>query len=161
MNLLHRLARGGSVLSLGAMIVVVALQVFARAFLQQAPPWTEEASRICFLYLIAFGIGPAVRSGKLVRLELFDTLLGPKANATLQLGIGVLTALFSSLLCLHSWRFTQSGSFERSPALGLQMDVFFASMLLLSLSLLAFTLESLVTRFSHRGRNPKAIDNAL
>ncbi|EDY85238.1 TRAP transporter, DctQ-like membrane protein [Verrucomicrobiia bacterium DG1235] len=125
------------------MIAVVALQVFARAFLEKAPPWTEEASRICFLYLIAFGIGPAIRDKKLVRLELLNSYLSPKANHILQFCIQIFITALALILTYQSYKFVSTGIYETSPALGIQMSFLFASMLLLSASTLVFTLEAL------------------
>ena len=144
----HQVAIWGSVISFSIMILVVALQVFARFVLTQAPPWTEEASRICFIYLIAFGIGVAVRSDGMVKLDLHQRHADGVVYKLLQAVIHLVIAAFSVCLTVLSWQYAASGGFETSPSLGIPMSFVFASMVLLSVSIVIFSVEKLLLTLS-------------
>lgn len=148
LSALHQIATWGSVISFAGLIVVVALQVFARFLLAQAPPWTEEVSRVCFVYMIAFGIGLAVRSDGLVRLDLLQSRSSSPLYKLLQSAILLATSAFAIYLCLLSWQFAANGRFERSPSLGIPMTLVFASMVLLSASISIFSLGKLILTLS-------------
>ena len=143
-SLLRAVADFGSVASLCGIILVVALQVFARFFLDQAPSWTEEAARVFFLYLVGCGLAGAVRDDALVQLDMIKSILPAKTERALQIGIYAATTAFAVLLVSYAWQFTQSGAYETSPSLALPMSLLFASVLVMSLSILLFSLEKLI-----------------
>jgi TRAP-type transport system small permease protein len=64
------LFRAGLVLAFAVIIVAVTVQVVSRNFLPFSPAWTEELTRFALLYLAAFGIGLAYRSGDLVNIDI-------------------------------------------------------------------------------------------
>ena len=46
-----------------------------------APAWTEEAARMCFLYVVAFGAGLAVREGAFVKVDVIQRALDLHSTA--------------------------------------------------------------------------------
>ena len=75
---------GTLITSLG-FVITVSLQIFARFFLSDVPPWTEEASRILFIYAIAFASGLAYRANYFVFLEAFYTVFSEKLKKIIDL----------------------------------------------------------------------------
>ena len=61
----------GTLLTSLGFIFTVSLQIYARFFLTDVPPWTEEASRMLFIYSISFASGLAYRGNYFVYLEAF------------------------------------------------------------------------------------------
>ena len=68
---LSKFLKYGSLLASLGFIFTVLLQIFSRFFLSDVPSWTEEASRILFIYSIAFSSGLAYRGNYFVFLEAF------------------------------------------------------------------------------------------
>ena len=50
-NFLSKFLKYGTLLTSLGFIITVSLQIFARFFLSDVPPWTEEASRFCLFML--------------------------------------------------------------------------------------------------------------
>ena len=141
MKLHHKIANIGAVLSLTAMISAVTIQVFARFFLESAPPWTEEAARIFFIYLVAFGVGIGIRNGDFIQLDLIDKYLSQRYSRILQIISHMTVIAFSGVLIVYSWQFIKLGLHEKSPALQLSMALVFLSMLIVGLSIAIFMVE--------------------
>lgn len=140
----HKLAEAGAFISLLCMILSVVIQVFARLFLPSAPNWTEEAARIFFIYMVAFGAGLGIRSDAFVKLDIIRNMIQAKYYIQLQIVICTAIMAFSGFLTYYGWQFTLLGWHEKSPALLVNMTVVFFSMPLMMLSLFLFTLEQLV-----------------
>ena len=56
----------GTLLTSLGFIFTVSLQIYARFFLTDVPPWTEEASRMLFIYAISFASGIEYRGNYFV-----------------------------------------------------------------------------------------------
>ena len=80
--LLSRFLKYGTLLTSGGFILAVSLQIFARFFLRDVPPWTEEASSVLFIYAIAFASGLAYRGNYFVYLEAVYSGLSPATKKT-------------------------------------------------------------------------------
>jgi TRAP-type transport system small permease protein len=139
----YRLFVAGALFSLGSMITVVAIQVFARFFLETTPHWTEEAARIFFIYSVAFGTGAGIRNGDFISLNLIGKYLSPAGDRLLQIFTDIAIAGFSIILIVHSAGFVKLGLDERSPALEIPMGFVFFSVAIIGLSIFIFTLEHL------------------
>ena len=122
----------GTLLSLLGMISVVTIQVVARFALPKAPPWTEEAARIFFIYTVAFAGGLAVKSGAFVAVDTFVAMLPQKAQTAINMGIHFVTVLFMWLIAYHSLTYIKVGSIQLSPALKVRMSYVFASTFIVS-----------------------------
>ncbi|MEM1124879.1 MAG: TRAP transporter small permease subunit, partial [Bacteroidota bacterium] len=77
----------GTLISTYGLIGSVLLQIFARFFLTNTPAWTEEASRLFFIYAMAFAAGLALKSDEYVALDLFFEKLSPVLQKRLLLTV--------------------------------------------------------------------------
>jgi TRAP-type transport system small permease protein len=134
----------GTIISLGAMIAVVGIQVFFRYFVDFTPHWTEELARVFFIYSVAFGTGTGIRNGDFIRLDLVSRYLSPSSDRLLKILTDVAIIIFSIIMAIYSIQFARSGFVEKSPALEITMGFVFISMVILSLGITIFTLEHLV-----------------
>ena len=96
-NLLLKLLKYGTLLTTLGFILTVSLQIFGRFFLSDVPPWTEEASRILFIYGIAFASGLAFRGNYFVYLEAFYVGISDKARKIIDLISPILSFLLFSI----------------------------------------------------------------
>jgi TRAP-type C4-dicarboxylate transport system permease small subunit len=122
----------------------VIIQVLGRTVLESSPVWTEELTRFALLYLAAFGAGLCYRTGDLVNVDIVCEALPGRWPRILRLVSAVATAGLCAILIYAAWRFTSIGAMQTSPALGWRMDFLHASMLVLLISLLLFSLLRVV-----------------
>lgn len=143
-SVLGQICRFLAGLSFFIIIVAVTIQLVGRNLLDDSPLWTEELSRFGLLFLTAFGLGPSLRSGDLVNVDLFCEGLKGRKPWVLRLIAATVTALFCALLLGPAWQFTEIGSIQTSPALGWRMDFIHVSMLIAVITLLAYAAARIV-----------------
>ncbi|MEM7366958.1 MAG: TRAP transporter small permease subunit [Bacteroidota bacterium] len=125
----------GCLLATICLIGTVMLQIFARFMLAQAPAWTEEASRLFFIYAISFAAGLALKEEYYVHWDLLYKKLSPGGQKLMDLLIPSLVLLLFVLMAIFSLSFIQMGLAESSPGMGMSMAAAFGSMFVLSVGL--------------------------
>ncbi len=121
------------------MIGAVLLQIYGR-LVGNSFVWTEELTRYALLFLAAFGVGLSYQSGDLVNVDLFCERLPGRWPVRLRFLAAGVTCIFSGMLVLPAWKYTQIGARQHSAALEWRMDFIHASVLILLVSLCAFSL---------------------
>lgn len=134
-----RFLKIGTLISTFALVLSVLVQIYARFFMENAPPWTEEASRLFFIYAICFAAGLAYKQNYFVSLDLITTHLEEKWNTILELMVSILVFLLFIIVAIYSIPYIQLGFVERSPSLGFNMSIGFASILLMATSICFFS----------------------
>jgi TRAP-type C4-dicarboxylate transport system permease small subunit len=130
------LARFGAGLAFAVLMASVLLQVVGR-IVGNAPVWTEELTRYALLYMVAFGVGLAFRSGDLVNVDVVCETLPGRAPWVLRLVAAVVTGGLALYLLPGAWKYTSIGKMQTSPALGVRMDfIHFTIFLMLALLVL-------------------------
>ncbi|MEM6806280.1 MAG: TRAP transporter small permease [Bacteroidota bacterium] len=137
-KIIGRVLKYGCLISTLALIGTVLLQIFARFLLESAPSWTEEASRILFIYAISFASGLAMEQDYYVQLDVFYRKLSPKTQRTLDLFIPIFIVLMFGLFTFFSVQFIQLGHVEKSPSMAIPMSVAFFSMFIMGASITYF-----------------------
>ncbi len=124
LNLTSFLVAGLTALMAG----VVLLGVFTRYFLNDALDWTEEAARFSLLWLSWLGGGLALRRGAHIAVEfLLDAIPSPPLRAAL-LFAGRVAAIFFLAICVwYGVVLVQRVSFQSTIALGISMQLPYAS----------------------------------
>lgn len=126
------------------LMAAVMVQVLGRTVFDASPVWTEELARFALLYLAALGLGLSYRSGDLVNVDLVCEALPGRYPWILRLVSALLTAGLCAILIGPAWRYTSIGAMQTSPALAWRMDFIHASVLVLLISLLLFSLARIV-----------------
>lgn len=134
-HLIVVLARIGAGVAFAVLMGAVLLQVVGR-LTGNAPVWTEELTRYALLYMIAFGVGLAFRSGDLVNVDVVCESLPGRAPWVLRLVAAVVTGGLALYLLPGAWKYTSIGKMQTSPALGVRMDYIHVTVFLM-LGLLA------------------------
>lgn len=137
---MRRFLKYGTVVSTYLLIGSVLLQIFARFFLSSTPAWTEEASRLFFIYAMSFAAGLAVRGNYYVYLDLIFEKLSLRLQRLLLLFIHLLVAILFGLMSFYAIQFSMLGVPENSPSMKISMAIAFTSMLVMSFSLCYFSL---------------------
>ena len=125
----------GTIWSTIGLIASVLIQIFARFFLANTPPWTEEASRLFFIYATAFGAGLALKRKYYVHLDLFFNWLPKGIQRQLLIIIPVFALILFGMMTVFSFKFIQLGHSEWSPSMKIRMSFVFISMFIMGISL--------------------------
>lgn len=149
-KVLQRIMEIGTMVSTLALLGSVLLQVFARFFLPSAPSWTEEASRLFFVYAIAFAAGLALKDGYYVHLDLFYNRLPKQIKSLLGILIPLMILTLFGLMAAYSIQFVQLGHAEFSPSLKFRMSVAFSSMFVMAASLAVYAGQTLIKAFKKK-----------
>ncbi|MCA0942259.1 TRAP transporter small permease subunit [Salipiger pacificus] len=138
-TVLTAIARIATGLSFAAIIVAVIIQLLGRSGVITSVVWTEELTRFALLYLAAFGVGLAYRSGDLVNVDIVCEALPGRLPWILRLICAVITLGFGLMLVKATWLYVSIGARQTAPSLGVRMDFIHASVLvaLLAISLFA------------------------
>jgi TRAP-type transport system small permease protein len=83
MRLLNRVTDGSAVALFAATLVLVNVQIVCRFVLSVSVPWTEEISRLLFIWLAYLGAAIGLREGTMIVIDTLPQMLGPRGRAWL------------------------------------------------------------------------------
>ena len=139
----------GTLLTSLGFISSVSLQIYARFFLTDVPSWTEEASRMLFIYSVSFASGLAYRGNYFVYLEAFYIGFSNKTKKMVDLVSPILSFLLFGITAWYAIAVFQMGFSESSPSLQIMMAIPFFSLLILSCSVSFYSLLSLLKKIKY------------
>ncbi|SHJ62223.1 TRAP transporter small permease [Pseudozobellia thermophila] len=146
MKFIAKILKFGTLFSTMGFIVCTLIQVYARFFMESAPPWTEEAARVFFIHAVGFAAGLAVRGNYYVNFDLLYQYLGPKAKTYLDIITQLTVFVLFATCAFYGSIFTLNGFDESAPSMGIPMAVPFVSTVVLGCSICLYTwLELLKT----------------
>ena len=143
---LSKFLKYGTLLTSLGFVMTVSLQIFARFFLSDVPPWTEEASRILFIYAIAFSSGLAYRGNYFVFLEAFYASFSDILKKKIDLISSILSLVLFGFCGFYSLSMLEMGLNEYSPTLHILMIIPFLSILILCLSISYYSLMAFLKK---------------
>ena len=82
------------VLATIVMILLIFFQVVSRRFLNSSLAWSEELSRIIFVWSVWLAVPYTVTKGRHIRLEVLPDMVGPKVKFVLDMLFFIISALF-------------------------------------------------------------------
>ena len=105
MRFLNRVTDGSAVGLFVATLVLVNVQIVCRFVLSISVPWTEEVSRLLFVWLAYIGAAIGLREGTMIVIDTLPQVLGPRARAWLDIpvrivSIGVILFMFGASIPL-------------------------------------------------------------
>ncbi|TMU57344.1 TRAP transporter small permease [Flagellimonas algicola] len=145
-----RVLKIGTILATFGFLSAVLLQIFARFFLESAPSWTEEASRLFFVYAISFASGLALKSNYFVSLDTFYDKFNSKIKNLLNLLIPICTFLMFIIVLIYTIPLIWLGVGEKSPSLKFPMSFAFLSIAIMSISLCYYSFKQLQSVLKNR-----------
>lgn len=143
---LSKFLKYGTLLTSLGFVMTVSLQIFARFFLSDVPPWTEEASRILFIYAIAFSSGLAYRGNYFVFLEAFYVSFSDILKKKIDLISPILSLVLFGFCGFYSLSMLEMGLNEYSPTLHILMVIPFLSIFILCLSVSYYSLMAFLKK---------------
>lgn len=104
MKKLYKIFDGITMAVFVAMVLVVILQIIFRFILRISVPWTEELSRLLFIYIGFFGTAIAVREKELIVIDLLIQRIPEKLRKVLNVFIYLISFAFFALLLVGGIR---------------------------------------------------------
>ncbi len=147
-----RMLKIGTLLSTWGLIGTVLLQIVCRFSPIDTPAWTEEASRVFFVYAISFAAGLAMKNEYFVHLDMFFSRFKPKVQLFLKLLIPMLSFILFFIMVVFAVKLVVLGTAETSPGMGLNMGVAFFSMLIIATSICYYLGVKILANFKNRKR---------
>jgi TRAP-type C4-dicarboxylate transport system permease small subunit len=134
------------IVSASLMVLVVIIQVVSRFLLPKTPHWTEEASRIFFIFMVSFAGGLALKTKALINVDMVQNLFSKHIKQWLQLVIFLFIFAFMAIVLYESIFLIKIGALQTSPSLQISMSFLFLSMFLLSFFLCFYALLEVLNR---------------
>lgn len=145
-----RILKYGALLSTWGLIITVLVQIFCRFTPIATPSWTEEASRILFIYAMAFAAGLAMKNNYYVALDMFYSRFPERLQRFLSKAIPMVTFILFAIMAVYSIQFVIQGLAEKSPSMGFNMGVAFFSIFIMSLSICYYLWIQIWKNFNKR-----------
>lgn len=111
----------------GAMVVIVFLQVIFRFVLHSSLPWSEEASRYIMVWLSLLAAGIALRHKGHIGVEAVFNLFGIAQRRFLSLLIGGVEIYFFSAMIFYGVKVLKVVVRQNSPAMEISMGIPYSS----------------------------------
>lgn len=143
------------------MVIVIAVQVFARYIMNDSLSWSEELARYCFIWLVYLGVSIAVRKELHMRIEVAFLIVKGKGKIILSMIGNFLFLVFAVIGMMYGYeiavRILNWG--ETSPALHLPIGlVYLAGPVGLGLTAIRL-IQVLIKEFKGLRSNNLGIDN--
>lgn len=146
MKTFTKILKYGAFLSTIGFIGSTIIQIYARFFMESAPPWTEEAARVFFIHAVSFSAGLAVRGNYYVNFDLVYQYLPQKAQRTLDIVSRIFICVLFFICAYYGLEFAINGLDEKSPSMGISMAIPFVSTVIMGSAILLFTLVELIKK---------------
>ena len=131
-------------LLIGAITVLVSVQVFARYVLNNTPPWSEELCR--YLFVWASFLGACVATGRAAHLGVDSLVVRLPAGVreVLRHAVTALIVVFMGLLVWQGAALVPAMATQRSPSMGISLQYVFMAIPIAGAIMLALQLKALV-----------------
>lgn len=108
-------------ISITILILSVVIQVFSRFFLPSTPSWTEEMSRMSFIFIVGFAAPLALLEDHLVRVDILFNRLPVKYQNMLEIFIKIIIGIFLVILSYHTYFAVGRLGMEQTPILKISL----------------------------------------
>ena len=115
---LRRLLDAAAAALLAAILAVTAARVVGRYVLGLALPWSEELTRLLFVWLVMLAAARAAH----MRIDLVQDRLAPRARRRLGVGVAALSVGLLGLLVYYGLALVELTAYDRYTALGVSVQ---------------------------------------
>ena len=139
-----RAGRAGAFLSVGGLLVIVAIvfyQVFGRYVLNSSPTWTENLALVLVLYVTLIGAAVGVRDAGHIGMESLLVLVPETLRNRIELLIHALVMLFGAAMIYNGLVLGQSVLSYKIPNLGLPEAMRYAPLVISGVLIISFSIE--------------------
>ncbi|HYL79372.1 MAG TPA: TRAP transporter small permease [Candidatus Acidoferrum sp.] len=113
----------------GLLVAIIAIlvfaQVIARYMLNASLAWSEEATRLLFIYLVFFGFVVAVQTGRNLHVDLLVARMPAGPRRWMGILVHLVSAAFLAVVAWQGMSLVRQVSEQRTPALQLSKSFFY------------------------------------
>jgi len=120
-NIINQLTEYVIAAMMGAMTIVISLQVFTRYVLNDPLTWTEEISRYLMVWVCFLGSAMALKYGEHISVSFIQERLPPRPRRALALGLGLTVLAFFLLATWEGVLMTLQVMDQQAPATWISM----------------------------------------
>lgn len=158
-NALAAILKPTVALGMAALIAVITLQIVSRVFFT-AVGWTEEVARFLMIWLTFLGAALAWHQGRHIAVTFVVDFMPSAPRHIMQITALAVTCGFAVALAWLGLAYMDMSSFQRSPALRIQMTYIYAVIPLSAALICWFSLSDLLRlifgdRFDGQGGMPE------
>ncbi|WP_026699670.1 TRAP transporter small permease [Salibacterium aidingense] len=129
------------------MVLNILFQIFARTFLTQSFPWTEEFARLSFIWFCLLGSVITLTRRMHLGVEYFYRMLKCLSKIIIDCVIHVIVLFFGAVLCYYGVLLVLNAMDQISPILRIPMAYFYMPMPLTGGFFFLYTLHQLWSLF--------------
>lgn len=152
-NGIDRFLLGLSVTLLVAMVVIIIYQVFFRELLNYTPSWSEELSRLLFVWVSFLGIAYGFKEKLHIAVGLIVNALPKNVQTIFDYLTKFLIIGFGIILMIYGWKFMVLMGQSNLPGLGIPSSVLYAVVPLAGLFITVNGIDLLFEKESHQEEN--------
>lgn len=108
------------------MAVTILVQIFSRAFMKAPFSWTEELSRISFMWFCFLGSGLAMKKKAHLGIDYFVNKFSKKFNTINQITVNILIGFFGFMMSFYGLNITKIMHKQASSVMRIPMSYFYA-----------------------------------
>jgi len=144
-DIIETILEVGTFIFFAALIIVVLLQVFTRfLFPDKSFVWTEEASRFCFIYAVAFAAPLAMKKQEYVNVDIVLTKLSKGARRALELTIRIINVILFSIVFFQAIKFAKLGIGQTSATMRIPMYISYSSIAIMTFFITFYAVHDLM-----------------
>lgn len=108
---------------LAVMTFLIGWQVFARFVIGDSLSFSEEISRFLMVWLVLLGSAYAARNGRLMKVDILETVVPGRFRPVVLLLAGFLSILFYLVLVVFGFMIVGAVSYQLTPATQVSMSI--------------------------------------
>lgn len=152
-NILDRILLVSSLVLLGLMVIVIIYQVLSRQIFSYTPSWSEELSRLLFVWVSFLGIAYGFKEKLHIALGLVVDKLPKKAQNIFDYFAKILVIMFGVIMIYYGWNFTVLMGNSTMPGTGLPSSALYASIPVSGFYVMLYGIELLFKKGMHQELN--------
>jgi len=111
---------------LTAMVLIILYQVFARQVLHSTPSWSEELSRVLFVWVSFLGIAYGFKERLHIAVGLVVDRFPEKVQDTIDFITKGIIVIFGLILLIYGWKFAVLMGYSTLPGIKLPSSYLYA-----------------------------------
>lgn len=142
-----------SLVFLVIMVVVIILQVISRGIFSFTPSWSEELSRLLFVWVSFLGIAYGFKEKLHLSLGIFVEKMPDKVKDGFDLAAKLIVIALGMIMFIYGWKFTMLMGQSTMPGLGVPSGVLYAAIPVTGFFVTMYGIELLFKKGMHQEFN--------
>lgn len=137
------------ILLLGAIFVLLNIQIFFRYVLNSPLPWPEEIARTCFVWVAYVGVAKLVRERSFYAIDVFVALAPPILRTAIAVVMDLLMLAAFCLILFATWPVLQANA-NITTAIGTPINLLYLSLPIAAVASVFFLLINMAGSSARR-----------